>query len=312
MWMLPKPINIRDDYPTMPMKHIVSVSSGAPSALLALKIVERYGAENVICIFADTLVEDEDNYRFLYDLRKYGLDIEYICDGRTPEDLQREQKTLFTNFLAPCTRILKLEPIKKFVSCLQSLGYLIYMHIGYTLEDGKASSDKPEGRLTDTKAAWLQYGVLARFELVQELYTRQRVVNELKSRGFEIPRSYAGDFPNANCFKQGGCVKGGKSYMQKMLIHNPHGYARREQLETEIRYTQYRRQRRRGIRVVDVKLYAQLRDRTRNKGHITLKTFREQYEAIRANDKQLQLFTLDNDMSGLCGTECGIGNPNGA
>jgi len=312
MWMQATEINIRNDYPTMPVKHIVSVSSGAPSALLALKVVERYGKENVICLFADTLVEDADNYRFLYDLRQRGLDIEYVCDGRTPEDLQREQSTLFTQFLAPCTRILKLEPIRNFVQWLQSCGYLVHMHIGYTLEDSKPRSDKPDGRQTDTKAAWLQNGVLARFMLVEEKYSKQRVFNELKMHGLKIPRAYSSDFgklSNANCGGQGGCVKGGKSYMQKMLVFNPVGYARREKLEAEIRYTQYKKQRNRGVRVADVKLYAQLRDTTRPSGHITLKTFREQYEAAEANNKQLQMFTLDNDMSGLCGAECGVSLP---
>lgn len=46
------------------MKHIVSFSGGMGSFAEAKSCVDKFGKENVILVFADTLMEDEDLYRF--------------------------------------------------------------------------------------------------------------------------------------------------------------------------------------------------------------------------------------------------------
>ena len=46
------------------MKHIVSFSGGMGSFAEAKSCVDKYGKENVTLLFADTLMEDEDLYRF--------------------------------------------------------------------------------------------------------------------------------------------------------------------------------------------------------------------------------------------------------
>ena len=285
----------------MKIKHIVSVSSGAPSALLAIKVIEKYGKDNVLCVFADTLVEHPDNYRFLYDLRKSGIDILFTMFGKTPEQLQLEQRTIFTNFLAPCTRILKLEPIRKLVQTLQSLGYECHMHIGYTVEDKR--------RIAKTKNAWIRNGVIPHFILFDESYVRHTVYAELTELGFDLPETYKKRFPNANCIAGGGCVRGGKAYMQRMLIHYPEYYDKAEKMELTVRYAQYKAQRAKGVRVADIKLYARLKDTKSPSGHITLKAFRELYEQSLVSQPMFNLFTLDNDMDGLCGVECGVSEP---
>lgn len=282
----------------MPDLHIVSVSSGAPSALLMLLVQEQH--ENVIGLFADTQAEHPDNYRFLYDLQQSGSEILFCQQGGTPGQLQDEQNTLFTQFLAPCTRILKLEPIQNFVQTMQRLGYTVHMHIGYTVED--------KSRVADTRDNWIANGVIPYFDLIETNLTRWHVLNELKARGFAVPESYSKHFPNANCIKDGGCVKGGKGYMLRMLTHYPHYYAKREKLEAKIRYRQYMKQRALGVRVADIRLYTYLRDQTRPSGRITLKTFRKQYEQAQQTAPQLKLFTLDAD-GDVCGAECGVSNP---
>jgi PP-loop superfamily ATP-utilizing enzyme len=47
------------------MKHIVSFSGGMGSFAEAKSCVDKYGKENVLLLFSDTLMEDEDLYRFL-------------------------------------------------------------------------------------------------------------------------------------------------------------------------------------------------------------------------------------------------------
>jgi hypothetical protein len=284
------------------------VSSGSPSALLALKIAEQYGAENVVAIFADANAEHADNYRFLYDLRQAGLEILYTTTGKSPNQLMLEQNTVFTNSLAPCTRILKLEPIRRYVQHVQRLGYVVHMHIGYTVEDARPTKDKPEGRITDTKRNWLLNWCSPQFGLVTEQYAKRIVASEMKQRGFIVPVTYEKGFENANCLEEGGCVRGGKGYMLRVLTHYPVAYGKRESTEQTIILRHYREQRAQGIRVADVKLYTQLRDGYSESGHISLKRFREQFEKAQRDMKQKKLFILDAD-GDLCGTECGVSKP---
>jgi hypothetical protein len=58
------------------MKHIIFYSGGLGSWMTAKRVVQAHGAENVICLFTDTLIEDEDLYRFLIETTQdiYGID----------------------------------------------------------------------------------------------------------------------------------------------------------------------------------------------------------------------------------------------
>lgn len=58
------------------MKHIVFYSGGLGSWAAARRVIEKEGIENVILLFTDTLIEDEDLYRFLLETAQqfYGID----------------------------------------------------------------------------------------------------------------------------------------------------------------------------------------------------------------------------------------------
>jgi hypothetical protein len=60
----------------MRMKHVIFYSGGLGSWMTAKRVVQAHGAENVICLFTDTLIEDEDLYRFLIETTQdiYGID----------------------------------------------------------------------------------------------------------------------------------------------------------------------------------------------------------------------------------------------
>jgi PP-loop superfamily ATP-utilizing enzyme len=46
------------------MIHIISFSSGCGSAIAAEMAVNKYGSDNVLLLFADSLMEDESLYKF--------------------------------------------------------------------------------------------------------------------------------------------------------------------------------------------------------------------------------------------------------
>ena len=77
------------------MKHIVQYSGGICSFFAAKRVVEKYGKENVILLFCDTLIEDEDLYRFIQETTDY-LKCEFVrvADGRTPFQVYKDEKFL--------------------------------------------------------------------------------------------------------------------------------------------------------------------------------------------------------------------------
>lgn len=67
-------------------------SGGIGSFWAAMRVSEEYGVDDLTLLFADTRMEDEDLYRFLYDGARHVLDnrmdkLVIIRDGRTPWDV---------------------------------------------------------------------------------------------------------------------------------------------------------------------------------------------------------------------------------
>lgn len=68
----------------MSITHIVSYSGGIGSAITADMICKEYGKDNVVLLFADTLIEDNDLYRFNIDvINLLRCRFERIAEGRT-------------------------------------------------------------------------------------------------------------------------------------------------------------------------------------------------------------------------------------
>ena len=90
------------------MKHIVSLSGGIGSYITLKRVISKYGIENVVAVFCDTLNEDGDLYRFLYDIeKKLNISIIKLCSYKTPLQLQIESKFIFNSRIASCSKELK-------------------------------------------------------------------------------------------------------------------------------------------------------------------------------------------------------------
>lgn len=299
--------------PLKATKHIVSVSSGVPSALVAILAVERYGMENVELVFADTQVEHEDNYRFLRDVEAYiGKPIHGLKEGRTPRQVAEDEHIIPNQKLATCTKRLKIFPIRDFVNQYRR-AFKIEMHIGFDTSAG----DKQ--RVPDNREGWASVGIQSRYLLIEDDIRDAKY--ELEKRGLKIPVTYSMGFKHGNCLGDEaewgrGCVKYGRGDMIKILQQWPESYKKREDWELNAIsayiarwfpfYAVY-------ALILDIspewlgfKIYTFLRDNTGEYGGIlTLKKLREDYESRIGNIKQLKLFDLSNDMAG-CSTECSI------
>ena len=92
------------------MQHIVMYSGGLGSWGTAWRLVNR--GQRPVLLFADTLIEDFDLYRFLdQGASCFGLAVEVVIEGRTPWQVFKDVKFLGNNRVDPCSRVLKREPL---------------------------------------------------------------------------------------------------------------------------------------------------------------------------------------------------------
>ena len=64
--------------------HLVQFSTGAASAEVAWRVAAERGAENVVLLTADTLAEDDDNWRFAKEVAA-RLGCEWVDPRRRPD-----------------------------------------------------------------------------------------------------------------------------------------------------------------------------------------------------------------------------------
>ena len=75
--------------------HVVMFSGGITSWAVAKRVAIRHGTNDLVLLFADTLAEDPDLYRFNRDAeRNVGVAITVVRDGRTPQQVGRDRKHL--------------------------------------------------------------------------------------------------------------------------------------------------------------------------------------------------------------------------
>lgn len=208
------------------MKYIVNVSGGLTSFEALRRTLDRYGKENTFATFADTLIEDEDLYRFLDDQERYfGIKIERVADGRTPFQVMKDERCIkmFQSDMVPCSKILK----RKMLTC-----YIVETFKGqeYTQVFGMDWTEMHRvERLRETIAptpAW--------FPLLEKPYTDKcRIASFLEEIGIKPPRLYEMGFAHNNC--GGGCVRAGKAHFANLFYRLKDRYLMWEREEQDIR-----------------------------------------------------------------------------
>lgn len=238
------------------MRHLVFFSSGAASWAAAVRVAERYGPQNVRLVFADTLIEDEDNYRFLQEgAADVGAELVWLKDGRTPWDVFRDVRFLGNTRVAACSHKLKQDVCRRYVEQVAAEGP-VRLHLGMDWQEAH--------RMEVVAAAWAPLDV--DFPLCWDPWLDRAGVRQLAvERGLRLPRLYDLGFAHANC--GGFCVKAGQTAFKHLLETLPDRYRMHEAKEEELR--QYLGK--------DVSI---LRDRTGGDVKpLTLATLRERVEA---------------------------------
>ena len=236
--------------------HVVMYSGGVGSWMTARRVVEAHGAADVSLLFADTLIEDRDLYRFIYETAaSLGAELVIVTEGRDPWEVFFDRRFLGNTRVALCSRILKrellLDWIKQYCDPENTIIYL-----GYDWSE-----------INRAKAAcgyWSPWRVES--PMCEPPYlNKQQMLEELDRVGIARPRLYEMGFPHNNC--GGFCVKAGQAHFALLLRTMPERYAYHEKREQELREFLNK----------DIAI---LRDRTGGKTRpMTMREFRERTEA---------------------------------
>lgn len=241
------------------MNHIVFFSGGLGSWATARRVIDRYGTANTYLLFTDTLIEDEDLYRFMIEAAGnfYSIDVSslieltksipktheqmderkkfldelatkvretipqfiWINNGKDVWDVFYEKKFLGNSRLAHCSHVLKQDMSKEYIE----------NHFNpkdTTLYLGIDWTE--EHRTKAPRENWKPYKV--EFPMCEEpLVTNIDHVEALEELGITPPRLYAMGFAHNNC--GGFCVRAGQGHFANLLQQNRELFLYHEQRE---------------------------------------------------------------------------------
>lgn len=257
------------------MKHIVFFSGGIGSFYAAQRVINKYGKENTLLLFTDTLIEDEDLYRFIEEAsRKLGAELVSIADGRTPWEVAKDKRFIPNSRIAQCSHVLKQQLSKKYIKeNFEPDECILYLGIDWTEIHRKKAPTKN----------WAPYQV--EFPMCEEPYmTKVDMLEDMeKNVKIEIPRLYKLGFSHNNC--GGFCFRAGIGHFKNLLDKMPERYKFHEAKEEEMRQFLERD---------DISILRRVRNGV--KYNLTLKELREELES-----QEVQL-TLDELLDhGGCG-----------
>lgn len=235
---------------------IVMFSGGAGSWAAAKRVAEQKGTDGMVLLFADTLIEDADLYRFIEEAASnIGAPLVRIAEGRTPWEVMRDERFIGNSRVDPCSKILKREFLDKWRDkhC-DPERTTIYVGIDWS-ESHRMTA------IQARTAPWRYEAPLCE----KPLLSKAQILEWLRAEGIDAPRLYSLGFPHNNC--GGECIKAGQAQWALLLRTNRPAYLERENWEGDMQ--QYL-----GTPS------AILRDRSGGASRpLTLKEFRERIEA---------------------------------
>lgn len=206
------------------MQHVVMYSGGIGSWAAAKRVVQQAGADNMVLLWADTKIEDEDLYRFLDEtVREMGVKLVRLADGRTPWQVFRDERYIGNSRVDPCSKILKRRLCFRWLEqhCTPE-ETVVYLGIDWT----------EIHRYERAIPYWQPWTIRA--PMCEEPYwTKADMFALLRQTGIKPPRLYDLGFHHNNC--GGFCVKAGQAQFQLLLRTMSERYAEHERQEEEMR-----------------------------------------------------------------------------
>jgi len=192
------------------MKHAVMFSGGIGSYVTAKRVVEEFGRDNTLLIFSDTLIEDEDLYRFLAEsVEILGAELVHLKEGRDPWQVFFDERFLGNSRVDPCSKILKRQLIRKWIEKnLNPEEDVIYLGIDWS----------ESHRFKKARRYWEPWNVASPL-LDPPLLSKEQMLAILDADGIKRPRLYDMGFPHNNC--GGFCIKAGMAHFKLLYERMP-------------------------------------------------------------------------------------------
>lgn len=206
------------------MKHVVMFSGGIGSWACAKRVAAQHGTANLILLFADTKMEDEDLYRFLPEaVANVGGELVTIADGRDPWQVFFHKRMMGNTRLDPCSELLKRNLCRAWLNehC-DSADTIVYLGIDWT-ESHRFERAWPH---------WAPWTVAA--PMCEEPWLfKEEIFAWLETEGIRRPRLYDLGMAHNNC--GGFCVKAGQGHFAQLYRTMPERYLYHEAKEQEFR-----------------------------------------------------------------------------
>jgi len=201
-------------------------SGGVGSWAAAKRVAERHGTDDLTLLFTDTLIEDEDLYRFLGEAAaNVGGQLVRLTEGRTPWQVFHDVRFMGNSRIDPCSRVLKREMSDKWLMehCTPS-ETAVYVGIDWS----------EKHRIDRLAARRLAEGWRYEAPMCDAPYlTKRMMLDWLKAEGIAPPRLYAMGFAHNNC--GGFCIKAGLGHFARLLSAMPDRYREHEAAEQALR-----------------------------------------------------------------------------
>jgi hypothetical protein len=201
-------------------------SGGIGSWAAAKRVAEAHGTESLTLLFTDTLIEDEDLYRFLEQAAaNVGGKLVRLAEGRTPWQVFHDVRYMGNSRVDPCSRVLKREMSDAWLKqhC-DPTDTMVYVGIDWS---EKHRIDRLAVRRA--KEGWRYEAPMCDAPYL----TKPMMLGWLKREGIEPPRLYAMGFAHNNC--GGFCVKAGLGHFARLYAAMPDRYRHHEQQEQDLR-----------------------------------------------------------------------------
>lgn len=207
------------------VKHVIQFSGGAGSYAAARRVHER-GEGELILLCADTRSEHEDWRSFVNACHDSlpGSELVVLDQGFDLWDLADQQKMIPNPRVDFCSRILKREPLRKWLEEHCDPEETV-IHLGFDWTE--------EHRLNRARPHWEPWQIEAPM-MWEPVMDKSDALAMISDAGIPMPSAYDTGMPHNNCLKY-GCVKGGMAYWAKVLEVYPEAYARSEYREEAFR-----------------------------------------------------------------------------
>lgn len=196
-------------------EHVVMFSGGIQSWAAAKRVAAEHGTDGMVLLFADTLAEEADVYRFRNDAAaNIGAPLVIVADGRDPWQVFEDDRFLGNSRLANCSKYLKIIPCKEWLAKHGVPGVTTVV-VGVDWQELH--------RVPAMERNYHEQGFGFDAPLTRKPYlTRDDLFGWARQEGLDLPRPYLEGFPHANCAS--ACVRGGQAQWALLWRTHPDRY----------------------------------------------------------------------------------------